>query len=168
MDSEPIMSAIGLSAPLMLQLGFGILLVGTISVLAATDLGRMILPERLNLMLGAIGPGQDFALGLPHPIDGLLGSLIGAALLAAVAAAFRKLRGIDGLRLGDQKFVAAAGLWMGWQGLPLTLMIAATAALSFAVARAALNKAFNSGTRIPFGPFPEVGTFVVWLPMVTA
>jgi leader peptidase (prepilin peptidase) / N-methyltransferase len=168
MDGEPIMSILWLSAPLMLQLGFGILLVGMISALAAIDLSRMILPDRLNLMLGAIGLGQDFALGLPRPVDGLLGSLIGAALLSAMAAAFRRLRGIDGLGLGDRKFVAAAGLWIGWQGLPLTLMIAAASALSFVLVRAAVNKEFDPGARIPFGPFLGVGTFAAWLLMVAA
>jgi prepilin signal peptidase PulO-like enzyme (type II secretory pathway) len=168
MDSEPIMSVIWSADPAMVRLGFGILLAAMITVLAAIDLSRMILPDRLNLMLGAIGLGQDFALGLPRPIDGLLGSLIGAALLAALAASFRKWRGIDGLGLGDQKFVAAAGLWIGWQGLPLMLMVAATSALSFAAARAGHNKEFNALARIPFGPFLGVGTFVAWLLMVTA
>jgi leader peptidase (prepilin peptidase)/N-methyltransferase len=166
MDSEPIMSVPWISAHLMLQLGFGILLAGTISVLAAIDLRRMILPDRLNLTLGAIGLGQDFALGLPRPIDGLLGSLIGAASLSAIAVAFRRLRGIDGLGLGDQKFVAAAGLWIGWQGLPLMLMIAAASALSFALVRAAINKEFDPKARIPFGPFLGFGTFAAWLVMM--
>jgi leader peptidase (prepilin peptidase) / N-methyltransferase len=168
-DIEPIMSIPWPPTPLMLQLCFGIPLAGMIIALAAIDMSRMILPDRLNLILGAIGLGQDFALGLPRPIDGLLGSLIGAASLAAMAAAFRRLRGIDGLGLGDQKFVAAAGLWIGWRGLPLMMMmIAATSALTFALVRAVAHREFDPGARIPFGPFLGLGTFAAWLMMLTA
>jgi leader peptidase (prepilin peptidase) / N-methyltransferase len=164
--TEPIMSVPWMSAPLRLQLGFGILLAGTMSTLAAIDLRRMILPDRLNLTLGAIGLGQDFVLGLPRPIDGLLGSLISAASFSAIAAAFRRLRGIDGLGRGDQRFVAAAGLWIGWQGLPLMLMIAAASALRFALVRVTINKEFYPKARIPFGPLLGLGTFAAWLVMM--
>jgi leader peptidase (prepilin peptidase) / N-methyltransferase len=144
-EVEPIASFLWPSAPRMLQLGFGIVLTGMISGLAAIDLSRMILPDRLNLKLGALGLGQNFGVGLPHPSDGLLGSLVGVTVLFEMAEAFRKLRGIDGLGLGDQKFIAAAELRIGWPGLPLMLLVAAASALTFALVRAAANKAFDPG-----------------------
>jgi hypothetical protein len=94
---EATMSISWLSSPLMLQLGFGLLPAKVIIALAALDLSPMILPDRLNPMFGSVGVGQDVVPGLPRPLDGLLESFVGAASLAATAAAFRRLRGVHGL-----------------------------------------------------------------------
>jgi hypothetical protein len=90
-DIEPTMSIAGLSSPLMLQLGFGLLLAKVISALAVPDLNPMILPDRLTSMLGSIGFSQDVVPGLPRPLDSLLDSFI---------AAFRRLRGVHGSHPG--------------------------------------------------------------------
>lgn len=150
------------------QLCFGVLLAGVIVTLAAFDIRRMILPNRLNLLLGAIGLAQNIALDLPGLIDGLIGSLVGAGLLYVTAISFRKIRGIEGLGLGDQKFVAAAGLWIGWKDLPLMLLVAAMSALTFIVLSAIARENFDPTARIPFGPFLGLGAFVSWLFMVTS
>ena len=100
---------------IVLKAAFGCLLIGLIVRLAVIDVRRMILPDRLNLALAAGGLVQALVVGEPSPIDAVLGALVAAAALGLIAAVFRYVRGIDGLGLGDQKFVAAAGLWIGWQ-----------------------------------------------------
>jgi leader peptidase (prepilin peptidase) / N-methyltransferase len=151
-----------------LHVVFGGLLAGLLLALAASDLRTMLLPDRLNLLLAGGGLSQTFVLGLPGFREAVLGSIIGGGLLALLAAAFRRLRGRDGLGLGDVKLVAAAGLWVGWQGVPVLLAIASTSALAVMTVRASLKGDFDRTTLLPFGPFLAIGTLVSWFGLVLA
>jgi leader peptidase (prepilin peptidase)/N-methyltransferase len=145
------------------RVAFGGLLATLLLALAASDLRAMILPDRLNVMLAGAGLGQSLLLGLPELRDAALGSIIGGGLLGLVAAVFRQLRGRDGLGLGEVKLVGAAGLWVGWQGVPLLLSVASTTALAFVALRAAGQGRLERTARLPFGPFLAVGTVASWL-----
>lgn len=107
---------------------FGCILAALLLGLAYSDVRSMLLPDPLNALLALGGFAQSIVLDFPQPFDAGLGALAGSGLLAMVAAGFYKLRGYDGLGLGDIKFGAAAGLWIGWQGLPFMFFIASMAA----------------------------------------
>src|SRR5262249_37047857 len=104
-----------------LRIAFGGVLASLLLALASSDARTMLLPDRLNLLLAGGGLGQNLIIGLPGLRDALLGSVIGGVLLGLLATAFRRLRRRQGLGLGDVKLVSAAGLWIGWQGVPLLL-----------------------------------------------
>jgi leader peptidase (prepilin peptidase) / N-methyltransferase len=148
---------------LALKVAFGCLLVVIVAALATVDYREMILPNRLNALLAASGLGQIVLVGQPDLADALLGALFGFVVLGAVAALFRHLRGIDGLGFGDQKFSAAAGLWIGWQEIAPMLLIASCSALVFVTIRSAKHRRFDAKARVPFGPFLGLGTTVCWL-----
>lgn len=155
-------------AMMMMQLLFGTLLIGLVLTLAITDFRKMILPNKINLLFAAVGACQSLALEHPGPLNALIGSMLGAVLFYSIAISFYRLRGIQGLGRGDQKFVAAAGLWVGWQGLPLLLLIATTSALAFIGYLALSRSDFDVSARFPFGPFLGFGTFVTWTVMATS
>jgi leader peptidase (prepilin peptidase) / N-methyltransferase len=142
---------------------FGCVLAGLLLALAVSDLKSLVLPDRLNLMLAVTGLGQSLVLGLPGFADASLGTILGVGILGLIAACFRRLRGIDGLAIGDLKLISAAGLWVGWQGVPLLLSVASTTALAFVAIRAALQRRLDRMALLPFGPFLAIGTFVSWL-----
>ncbi|HXO69420.1 MAG TPA: A24 family peptidase [Bradyrhizobium sp.] len=148
---------------IVLKTGFGCLLVAIIVTMAVIDCRQMILPNRLNFLLAATGIGQAILVGQPDPGDAALGALLGFVVLGGVAALFRQLRGIDGLGFGDQKFSAAAGLWIGWQGIAPMLLIASCSALIFVTIRSAKARKFDAAARLPFGPFLGLGTMACWL-----
>lgn len=145
---------------------FGCLLGGILLALAVVDLHRMILPNRLNLLLAGAGAAQSMALGVPSVVDAALGAFTGSACLFLVAALFRHFRGTDGLGLGDLKFTAAAGVWTGWQGIPLMLCIASASALAFFSIRAIAHRELDRTAPLPFGPFLGLGTLFTWLTTV--
>jgi leader peptidase (prepilin peptidase)/N-methyltransferase len=156
--------SVGLPVSLLaLKAAFGCLLVVFVVTLAIVDSREMILPNRLNALLAASGIGQIFLVGQPNLADALLGALLGFVVLDAVAALFRHLRGIEGLGFGDQKFSAAAGLWIGWQEIAPMLLIASCSALAFVAMRSAKQRKFDVTARVPFGPFLGLGTMVCWL-----
>jgi leader peptidase (prepilin peptidase)/N-methyltransferase len=151
---------------LLMKAAFGCLLVALIVRLAIIDCREMILPDRLNAMLAAGGAAHAILLGQPGLVDAIAGAVVGFLTLVVVAAVFRRTRGIEGLGFGDQKFAAAAGLWIGWEGVAPMLLIASLSALAFVGVRAATALQFDMAARVPFGPFLSLGTVVCWLMMV--
>jgi leader peptidase (prepilin peptidase) / N-methyltransferase len=141
---------------------FGCLLIATVLKMAVIDCREMILPNRLNAILAAGGVGQAVFVGGPDLTDALLGALLGFVVLSMIAALFRYVRGIDGLGFGDQKFAAAAGLWIGWEQITSMLLIASCSALIFVIVRSAKGRKLDIAARLPFGPFLGLGTLVCW------
>jgi leader peptidase (prepilin peptidase)/N-methyltransferase len=154
--------SVGLPNLFALQAAFGCLLLSIVATTAIIDCREMILPNRLNFLLAVSGIGQVILVGHPHFTDAALGALFGFVVLGTVAALFRHLRGVDGLGFGDQKFSAAAGLWIGWQEIAPMLLIASCSALIFVTVRSAKKRKFDVVARVPFGPFLGLGTMVCW------
>ena len=119
--------------------------------LALIDLRSWRLPDPLTLPLLATGLAAA-ALGLLPGTD-LVRSLAGAAtgylVLAGIGWAYRRLRGREGLGLGDAKLLAAAGAWLGVEPLPELVLAAALLGLGLAVVRA---WPLRAETAVPFGP----------------
>jgi leader peptidase (prepilin peptidase) / N-methyltransferase len=151
----------------VMRAAFACILAGILLALAIADFHRMILPNRLNLLLAAAGASQSIIAGQPGVIDAALGAFVGGACLMMVAALFRRYRGVDGLGRGDLKLVAAAGIWTGWQGIPVMLLVASVSALAFVAIRVMWNREFDSNARMPFGPFLGAGAFFAWLAAAT-
>lgn len=137
-------------------LGWGLLLLGAI------DRRTGLLPDMLTLPL--ILAGLLVALlepeGPPWP-DRAIGAAIGWLLFAGLAFAYRRLRGRDGLGLGDAKLLAAGGAWLGWQALPWVVLIGAGAALmaTLVTARGDVSR----HTAIAFGPWLALGIWAMRL-----
>lgn len=122
------------------------------------------LPDRLTLLLAMVG------LVLAGPLMGSdmtqrwLGAAVGGLSLWLVRSAYRWIRGREGMGGGDPKLLAALGAWLGWQALPLTLLLASVTGLIWALFWAAFQH--RKGTqpispimaqRVPFGVFLGVG-----------
>jgi leader peptidase (prepilin peptidase)/N-methyltransferase len=66
-------------------------------------------------------------------------------------------RKIQGFGLGDVKFLAAAGIWIGIAGLPMLLLFAALTALAAAGVMQLVGRDMTRQTSLPFGPFLTLG-----------
>jgi leader peptidase (prepilin peptidase)/N-methyltransferase len=80
-----------------------------------------------------------------------------------VAWLYRRLRQREGLGLGDAKFSAAIGAWVGWQGLPTMLLWGSMLGLLFAIALTLRGMRLRLSDRLPFGVFLAAGGWLVWL-----
>ena len=131
--------------------------------LAVIDARHLILPDVLTLPLISAGL-LVIALALPDGLGAsLIGATVGFAAPMAVRGLYGRLRGREGLGLGDVKLLAAAGAWLGWQGLPWVVLIAAVAALVSVLGVAAIRRRLDSAAPIPFGPFLCLAFWLVWL-----
>ena len=65
---------------------------------------------------------------------------------------FKLLTGKEGMGYGDFKLFAAVGAWLGWQMLPLVLLLAAVVGAAVGIALLAVRR-LGRGAAIPFGPY---------------
>lgn len=118
--------------------------------LALFDLRHMILPDWLTALLALSGLGA----GLIAPetlIDRVAGLACGYAALAAIGFIYRRLRNRTGLGGGDIKLFAAIGTWLGWQNLPLVLLLSGALGLLSAISMQMSGYEVKSTTRLPLG-----------------
>jgi leader peptidase (prepilin peptidase)/N-methyltransferase len=136
--------------------------------IAVIDARAFTIPDALSLPAIALGlfasgtlldPSSDGLVSADH----VLGAGLGAGLLWLVREAYSRLRGREGLGLGDVKLAAAAGAWNGWVPLADVLLLAAASALGVAAALAAIRRKDLSATeRVPFGTFLAPAIWIVW------
>lgn len=93
------------------------------------------------------GPMLDTAIQ-----DRLIGAVAGGATLALLRHGYRRLRGREGMGEGDPKLAAAIGAWLGWQALPIVLLIASAGGIIFALVMQKRDVAI-SDRHVPFGSF---------------
>jgi leader peptidase (prepilin peptidase) / N-methyltransferase len=96
-------------------------------VLALIDLDHQLLPDVITLPGIVAGLLASLLPGAPSPLEAALAAAGGYLAFGAVALAYRKTRGVEGLGRGDWKMVAMLGAFLGWQGMLLTVFLAAVA-----------------------------------------
>ena len=137
-------------------------LVMLLALVALEDLRSQTIPDPLNAALVATGFVFAYVTSLPGIGASIIGAIVGGAFLAAVAMAFRRLRGKDGLGFGDVKFLAGAGAWVGWQGLAPLIFMASVSAIFLAGAQYLRQGRFDRDTPLAFGPHLSLATLIVW------
>lgn len=145
--------------------GFGmasagaILLVWTLLALTAIDYDTQLLPDSITLPL--IWAGLIFNLYGTYATlhDALLGAIFGYLSLWTVYWLFKLATGKEGMGFGDFKLLAALGAWLGWQMLPLIIVLSS---LVGAMVGITLIIAVRRGRDIPipFGPYLAGGGLI--------
>ena len=131
----------------------------TLIALSGIDLKIYILPDNITLpllWLGLLLNWQGLFTGLD---SALLGAVAGYLSLWLLYHAFRLLTGKEGMGYGDFKLFAAIGAWLGWQMLPLVIILAAVAGAVIGIALILL-RGRDRAQPIPFGPFLAIGGWV--------
>ena len=126
--------------------------------IAWIDIRDGIIPDWLNVAVAGLGLVRIMATGDASAALEAVGEgiAIGVAfwLLRRLYFAYR---GIQGLGLGDVKFLTAAGIWVGVAGIPIVLLVATTAALACAGVMQLSGRALTARTSLSFGPFLAAG-----------
>jgi leader peptidase (prepilin peptidase)/N-methyltransferase len=126
------------------------------------DITAFVLPNFLTYSLLLGGLGLSLAGGREAALESIIGAAAGGASLLLVKWVYRRIKEREGLGLGDVKLFAAAGAWVGAQGLPQTLLIASLGGLLYAGVyfRGASRKIALE--RVPFGAGICIGLWVTW------
>jgi leader peptidase (prepilin peptidase)/N-methyltransferase len=120
--------------------------------LACIDIDTQLLPDSITLPL--------LWLGLLFNLDHVFADL-GSAVVGAVAGylslwtvywLFKLATGKEGMGYGDFKLLAAIGAWLGWQMLPLTILLSSLVGAVVGIALIVLARR-GRNVPIPFGPY---------------
>jgi leader peptidase (prepilin peptidase)/N-methyltransferase len=124
--------------------------------LSFIDLEHKILPDVLTLPGIVVGFAVSFLPWGLDWMDSLIGLLAGGGSLYLVAWGYERITGREGMGGGDIKLLAMIGAWLGWQSLPLVVLMSS---LCGAIIGGFVIIVGRKGARaqIPFGPFLSMG-----------
>ena len=145
--------------------GFGweaaaaILLTWVLIAISVIDIDHQYIFDNMVLPLMWLG----LLVSLYHPVTGaetlfvdpksaIAGAVAGYLSLWSVYQLFRLLTGKEGMGYGDFKLLAALGAWLGWQMLPLIIMMSAVVGAVVGIGLIAFKRHERS-VPIPFGPY---------------
>ena len=75
---------------------------------------------------------------------------------------FKQLTGKEGMGYGDFKLLAALGAWLGWQALPMIILLSAFVGATAGIAMIVFGR-HQRQVPVPFGPFLSAAGFVAML-----
>lgn len=132
---------------------------GALLAAAVIDFETGIIPDAISvggaaagLMLSWCGPALSVH-GFPSPLGSLLGAMLGGGVLWAAARTYRAATGRDGMGGGDVKLLAMIGAFVGWNGVPVVLLVSTLTGSLWGVGLMALRKDVSLTTPLPFAPF---------------
>ncbi|WP_421248299.1 prepilin peptidase [Aeromonas jandaei] len=139
-----------------------LLLTWVLVALTFIDLDKMLLPDQLTLPL--LWGGLLFNLngGFAPLADAVIGAMAGYLVLWSLYWAFKLLTGKEGMGYGDFKLLAALGAWLGWQALPIILLLSSLVGAIIGISLIALRK-HHQGNPIPFGPYLAIAGWIALL-----
>ncbi|RCV89397.1 prepilin peptidase [Billgrantia montanilacus] len=130
--------------------------------LAVIDLRTQLLPDIVTLPL--LWAGLLYQL-LFQPLllsDAVIGAMAGYLSLWSFYWLFKLVTGKEGMGFGDFKLLAALGAWLGWQYLPMVLILSAgVGAVVGVLAQLAIPRL--RGAPMPFGPFLAMAGWIALL-----
>ena len=100
--------------------------------------------------------------GFTDPLSARIVAVSGYGMLWAVYHAYRALTGREGFGYGDFKLLGALGAWLGWQLLPLVILLSAGVGAAIGITLILLRRHQRSEP-LPFGPFLAVAGWLVLL-----
>lgn len=120
------------------------------------DIDEQILPDEITLF----GLWLGLLLSLGHvfvsPQDAILGAILGYLVLWLLYHLFKWMTHKEGMGYGDFKLLAFLGAWLGWQYLPLIILVSSFTATLWGLTSIALQYKERHHP-IPFGPFLALG-----------
>ena len=125
---------------------------GALIALTGIDFDTQLLPDDITLPLLWLGMALN-AFGVYTDLkSAVIGAMAGYLSLWAVYWSFKLITGKEGMGYGDFKLLAALGAWLGWQMLPLTILLSSLVGAVVGIALMIFAR-HGRNVPIPFGPY---------------
>ncbi|WP_239023693.1 prepilin peptidase [Salinicola corii] len=134
----------------------------TLLALAVIDWRTQLLPDTLTLPLLWAGLLYQWLFAPLMLENAVLGAIAGYLSLWSVYWLFKLTTGKEGMGYGDFKLMAALGAWLGWQSLPLLLLLSAGVGAIAGMTLIATRRQ-DRNQAIPFGPFIALAGWIAML-----
>ncbi|MGL4638954.1 MAG: prepilin peptidase, partial [Shewanella sp.] len=131
--------------------------------LTGIDLDEMLLPDHLTLPLLWLGLLLNLNHTFTSPSDAIIGAAAGYLSLWSVFWLFKLATGKEGMGYGDFKLLAVFGAWLGWQMLPLIILLSSLVGAIVGISLMIFNR-HQLANPIPFGPYIAAAGWIalVW------
>jgi len=132
------------------------------------DLDTQLLPDDLTLLLLWGGLALNLAATFAPLSSAVIGAIAGYLSLWTVYWAFKLATGKEGMGFGDFKLLAAIGAWLGWQALPLVILLSSMVGAVAGISLMIFTK-HGRNNPIPFGPYLATAGLIAlfWGPEIT-
>lgn len=144
------------------QLAAALLLTWALVTLTVIDLRTMLLPDSITLPLLWLGLLLSLVPVFTDMRSALIGAMAGYLSLWLVFHLFKLVTGKEGMGYGDFKLLAALGAWLGWQSLPMIVLLSSVVGAVVGIGLIAFRR-LGREMPIPFGPYLAAAG---WLAMV--
>ena len=164
-----------LTAIVAWRFGFGWEVAGAIALtwaliaVSVIDIDHQLIPDSISLPFIWIG----LMLSLFHPMAGaevlfidagtaIVGAVAGYLSLWSIYQLFLLMTGKEGMGYGDFKLLAVLGAWLGWQMLPLIILLSAVVGATVGITMIIVRR-HDRNVPIPFGPYLAAAGWIAML-----
>jgi leader peptidase (prepilin peptidase)/N-methyltransferase len=144
------------------ELFFALCLTWSLVALSFIDIDHQLLPDSINFPLLWGGLFLSLFSIYTDAHSSIIGALAGYLSLWTVFQTFKLITGKEGMGYGDFKLLAVFGAWLGWQYLPLIILLSSVVGAIIGVLMIILSKK-DRNTQIPFGPYLAIAGWIALL-----
>jgi leader peptidase (prepilin peptidase)/N-methyltransferase len=145
-----------------LQAIAGVFLTWCLVAMTFIDLDKMLLPDQITLPLLWLGLLLGIGNIYVNSVDAIIGAAAGYLSLWSVYWLFKLATGKEGMGYGDFKLLAALGAWLGWQYLPIVILLSSFVGAIIGITYLSLTKK-DQQQPIPFGPYLAIAGWITFL-----
>jgi leader peptidase (prepilin peptidase)/N-methyltransferase len=144
------------------QAGAALLLTWALIALSMIDFDHQLLPDSITLPFLWLGLLLSLFPVFADARTAIIGALAGYLSLWLLFHAFRLLTGKEGMGYGDFKLLAMLGAWMGWQALPVVILLSSVVGAVVGIGLI-LFLGRDRQLPIPFGPYLAAAGWITLL-----
>jgi len=145
-----------------IQALFALVLTWALIALTFIDYDTQLLPDDITLPLLWLGLIISIESVFVGPVTSIIGAVAGYLSLWLVYQVFKLVTGKEGMGFGDFKLLALLGAWLGWQMLPLVILLSSIVGAVIGISLVLIKK-HNKDHPIPFGPYLAIAGWVALL-----
>ena len=148
--------------------GFGLaalsalVLLWSLIALTCIDADTQLLPDSITLPLLWLGLFVNLNHTFTDLQSAVLGAVFGYLALWTVYWLFKLITKKEGMGYGDFKLLAALGAWLGWQTLPLIILLSSVVGAVVGIILIILAR-MGRNVPLPFGPYLAMAGFIALL-----
>jgi len=144
------------------QAAAALLLTWALVVLSMIDVDHQLLPDSITLPFMWLGLTLSLFPVFADMQSSLIGAIAGYLSLWSIYQLFKLLTGKEGMGFGDFKLLALLGAWMGWQALPMIVLLSSAVGAILGIGMIAIQGR-DRAQPIPFGPYLAIAGWIALL-----